>query len=91
MTIAPLPVAYNDSTHVRITLIDLDSQPAVVHFRQGHFDCASEDVPAMPYSSNVRPAGWVERAELNTAPVPLGVEDLAEIILAISNELQAHA
>ena len=88
MTIAPLPDSYNDQTHVRLININLDSQPSIAHFRLGHFD---GDAPAMPYSADETPENWVESAELNTAPLPVGITDLAAVVTAINTELQAHA
>ena len=88
MTIAPLPTPYNGETHVRLVNINLDAKPSVAHFRLGHFD---GEVPAMPYSADDAPAGWVERAEYNTAELPVGIVTLGQVVEAISAELQAHA
>lgn len=91
MTIVPLPSAYNETTHVRLVRIDLEVSPGVVHYKQGHFNCPEEDIPAMPYSEESLPETWVERGELNTANIPLGITSLEEVLLAIITELQAHA
>lgn len=91
MTIVPLPTPYNETTHVRLVRIDLEVSPGVVHYKQGHFTCEPEEVPAMPYSEAELPAAWEERAELNTAQIPLGITSLEEVLIAIVTELQAHA
>lgn len=88
MTISPLPAPYNGDTHVRLVNINLDTQPAVAHFRLGRFE---SEAPAMPYSAEEAPAGWTERGELNTANLPTGIVTLGQVVEAISAELQANA
>lgn len=90
MTIAPLPSPYNGNTHVRLVRVDFETEPAVAHFRQGRF---SDGVtpPSMPYNDAAAPLGWVETPELNTAKLNAGVSSLYDVIVAIHNDLQAHA
>lgn len=87
MTIAPI-TPYNGQTHVRLLNINLESVPSVAHFRLGHFD---GEAPSMPYSAEETPANWVELPDNATAPVPVGVTSLGQVVESISGHLQAHA
>lgn len=86
MTIRPLTIPYGDDTHVRLVLLDLDT--SIAHFRRGRF---AGDAPAMPWAGEALPENWIERAELNTAQLPADIASITAAVIAISDDLQAHA